>query len=143
MGALARHFDLGFASDRPSRSGVVATDAPGGPDVSVRLPLGGNSRARAASWAFAAWLSLGCGIFLRQGLQLDSMSWQLQKLNYGAVAASLVIALAVFPPAMRWLNSKRRRPGVELLLAAFSVGFLLNLAALASLQAPGWLKLGQ
>jgi hypothetical protein len=71
---------------------------------------------------------LAAGLFARQivnfpEVQMNSANW-----NWGVLAASLLIALAVFSPAIRYLNRHRKKPGMEHVLASFSLGFFLNLA---------------
>jgi hypothetical protein len=137
-----RYFDLGFESER-GQGTVPAPDGNGPPaDKPVRLPLGGSPRRRPWMWTVGAWLSLSCGIFLRQGLDLRSMDWHVRRLNEGSALAALVVGLAVLPPAMRWFNSKRQKAGTPQILAAFSLGFLLDIASLASINSGAWLKLG-
>ena len=89
--------------------------------------LGPRIQTRRQLWTIGSYLSLAAGLFARQivkfpEVQTNSVNW-----NWGVLAASFLIALAVFSPAMRYLNRHRKKPGVEHVLASFSLGFFLNL----------------
>jgi Kef-type K+ transport system membrane component KefB len=116
---LADYFSLGF--DTPSSSDIP-------------LKLGKKRRGSRTNLLqeLACWLLLTCGIFLRKALMLVDLNWVDASLTPRAFLASAVIALAVFPPFMRWFNRSRPRPTLESLATAFAFGFFLNLAALAA-----------
>ena len=76
-------------------------------------------------WTLASYVLLSLGLFSRQ-----LIAWPKVELGsipqWGTLAASFIVGLAVFPPAMRWLNRKRRRPSVEHILGSFTFGFFLD-----------------
>jgi uncharacterized membrane protein (DUF4010 family) len=112
-------FNLGFFSEVKSEK--------------VRLALGGkdrNKRNRRA-WSLFAWFLVACGIFLRNGLSITAVSWNLNNLTIGSFLASCVISLAVFPSFMRWMNKQHPKPGLEHIATPFAFGFFLDLAAVS------------
>jgi hypothetical protein len=139
---LVRYFDLGFDGEGKQAVPTTTSRKDATSDTVITLPLGGRPGRSTWAWSVGAWLSLSCGIFLRQGLNLQEMDWQVQRLNAGSALAALVVGLAVLPPAMRWFNRKRKKPGAAQMLAAFSLGFLLDLASVASINPGAWLKFG-
>jgi len=129
-------FDLGFyAPDdtgeaEPNSTGR-GSSATGGPP-----PLMLGKTKSPLRWEIAAWLEVAAGIFARQGLDLSALSWKTSNVNVGAAIASIVVALAVFPMAMRWLNRRRRRAGLEHVAGPFAFGFFLNLAVVGAAKIP-------
>ena len=110
-----------------------------GPQVqAAELPLmlggGHTKKTRRVTWEVVAWLLVASGIFLRQGLSLPQVAWNLDRLTPGSFLASVVISLAFFPSFMRWMNRKRPQPGVAHVATPFAFGFFLDLTALALLR---------
>jgi hypothetical protein len=87
-------------------------------------------------WEIAAWVAAAAGIFARQGLDLPVLVWNISNVSPGAAVASIVVALAVFPMMMRWLNRRRRRASLEHVAAPFAFGFFLDLAVIAATKLP-------
>lgn len=116
---LADYFNLGF-------------DTPSSPDIPLKLGKRQTRHRISILQELACWLLLTCGIFLRKALMLVDLNWVDASLTPRAFFASAVIALAVFPPFMRWFNRTRPRPSLESFATAFAFGFFLNLAALAA-----------
>ena len=124
--AFVRYLDLGFSTGN-------ATEILAQPKVS--LPLGKRTaESRAWLWTLGAWLALSAGIFLRQAILLLQMNWNFTRLSIAQASVSAVVALALLPPAMRWLNRKRTKPGMSQILASFSLGFLVDLSAVATMR---------
>jgi hypothetical protein len=128
---LGNYFSLGFESKS------VGTPAP---NVPLMLGKKHPSRREELLWEIACWLLLTLGVFLRKAIVIATLGWDRGNLTLGAFLASAVIALAVFPPFMKWFN--HRRPGASLgnFATAFAFGFFLDLASVAAHKiAPGWL----
>src|SRR5579864_2065414 len=124
---LSTFFNLGFEAPSPSPA--------------VPLMLGGNrpNRRQRLLWEAACRLLVTSGIFLRKALVLADLSWAGGNLTPGAFLASAVIALAVFPPFMKWFNQRRPSVSLEHFATAFAFGFFLDLAALAAHKiVPHW-----
>jgi hypothetical protein len=89
--------------------------------------LGPRIQARRVLSVGGAYLLLSLGIFARQIIDLPAIRFAPEQANTSVLAASFIVALAVFPPFMRWINIHRPVPGIEHILAPFTVGFFLNL----------------
>jgi hypothetical protein len=85
-------------------------------------------QGRRERWTMRAYLMFSLGIVARQLIPYPKVIVEATNLRWSVLVASLLIGLALFPPIMRWLNRKRRRPSFEHLVTAFSVGFFVNLA---------------
>lgn len=79
-----------------------------------------------------SWVLLALGIFVRQNIAIPELAWSPANLSLAGLLVSLVVAAAVFPWAMRAANRLRTGPGLEMLLVPFSLGFFLDLAAVAA-----------
>jgi hypothetical protein len=120
---LRQLFDLGFYPQPPD---------PERPTLGHERPKLGKSLALArVAWDIACWILLALGIFLRQGLEFQPLSWRVERLTVGSFAASVVISLAVFPMLMRSLNRRRPRAGLLHVAVPFAFGFFLNLASVS------------
>jgi len=109
-------FDLGFYPDPKEE----------------RLLLGKKSLTSAQiAWDVTCWILLALGIFLRQGLQIQNLTWHVERLTTGSLAASFVISFAIFPILMRQVNRRRPRPGLLQVTIPFGFGFFLNLAGVS------------
>jgi len=89
--------------------------------------LGPRIQTKRHLWTLAAYLLLSLGIFARQIIDFPNIRFNIAQINTPVLAASFIVGLAVFPPAMRWLNSRRTTPGLEHMLTPFTLGFFLNL----------------
>ncbi|HVB38657.1 MAG TPA: hypothetical protein VND92_08980 [Vicinamibacterales bacterium] len=89
-------------------------------------------QARRLPLELTTWLALAGGIFVRQNLDLANGSWTLAHASASGFGYSIVIALAVFPYAMRLITAGKPRPGLEVLAFPFSFGFFLDLARLSA-----------
>ena len=120
---LANFFDLGFSPpghrDKPANDGLWL-----GPKKSKM------------SKDILAWTAVAGGIFARQGLTFPPPSWNLSNLSIGVGTASIVLALACFPMAMRWINGRRQVVGLNVVALPFAFGFFLDLASLAAVKIP-------
>ena len=94
----------------------------------------GPSQRERLLWEIVAWLLLTCGIFLRKALAPMELSWNRAGLTPAALTASAVIALAVFPPFMKWFNKRRPKISLEHFAIPFAFGFFLDLAKVAALK---------
>ena len=99
--------------------------------------LGPRIQTKRHLWTTAAYFLLSLGIFARQIIDFPTVRFAPEQINIPVLGASFIVGLAVFPPAMRWINSRRHVPGLEHLLAPFTIGFFLNLAMKLILK--GWL----
>src|SRR5262245_49459239 len=99
-----RYFDLGFRGPEDNGVSVGLPNATG-----QRPPLTLGHRKSTLVWEVSAWLAVAGGIFSRQGLDLPSLAWKLSNVSVGTAVASLVVALAVFPMMMRWINRRRQK----------------------------------
>lgn len=93
------------------------------------IELGSTIQARRRKWTLAAYLVFCCGILGRQVTRFPNVDLNLENMRTGVMAASLIIGLALFPPVMRWLNRKRRKPSWDHIVTAFSVGFFVDLSS--------------
>jgi hypothetical protein len=91
------------------------------------VELGASTTRR--RWTIAAYVTFCLGIFARQLIPYPQVLVQSDNLRWSALAASFIIGLALFPPVMRWLNTRRRKPSGEHLVTAFSFGFFVDLAS--------------
>jgi hypothetical protein len=123
-------FDLGFR--QPDEQ--AAQNRPRRADGKPPLILGRSKST--LPWQLAAWLTLACGIFARQGLALPVLVWKLENVSPGAAIAAIVVGLAVFPMMMRWLNRYRQRAGLEHIASPFAFGFFLDLAIVEAARIP-------
>lgn len=76
------------------------------------------------------YISLTLGIFVRQNFDLRGMRWSAAHFSVGGFTASCMVALAIFPYAMRKIAGFKAKPGLELLSWPFSIGFFLDAARL-------------
>jgi hypothetical protein len=91
------------------------------------LTLGAAAARR--RWTLLAYLAFSAGIFARQLVPFPRVVAEYANLRWSTLAGSLIIGLALFPPLMKWINSKRRKPSAQHLVSAFSYGFFIDLAA--------------
>jgi hypothetical protein len=76
-----------------------------------------------------SYLLLSLGLFSRQITGYPSVEMRPEKVKWSILIASFLIGLALFPPIMRRLNLKRRKPSWEHALVAFSIGFFIDLSS--------------
>ena len=120
---LSRMFDLGFFPEPQEK------DRP--------LWLGRRRlNTRQIVWDVISWFLVALGIFLRHALDLATLAIRSGDLHLGSALASLIVALAVFPVFMRWLNTRRPQPGFPQVATAFSFGFFLDVAVVAAVRIP-------
>jgi hypothetical protein len=79
-------------------------------------------------WEVACWALVALGIVVRQILPTSVDNPHGTTLTPIAVIVSGVVALAIFPGIMRWLNSVPRTPGLAQVAIPFSIGFFVDLA---------------
>jgi len=103
------------------------------------VQLGRNQQRR--RWTAATYVLFSLGIFSRQITAFPKVDVAVANIRWSVLAASFVIGLALFPPVMRWLNRRRKRPSFEHVLTAFSIGFFIDLAAAGSVMAARAAKL--
>ncbi len=76
------------------------------------------------AWEIACWLLMAIGIFTRQAMVLGShVDFDMTRFSIRIFLASLVLALAVFAPFMKWLNKKSARRGLLKIALPFGFGF--------------------
>lgn len=123
MNSVLRYvFDLGFSSSS-------STAPPLGGDTSEgRLPyLGGKNAGPSLVWDLYSWFSMASGIFLRSGIQLPKLTWEVNALTWQSFLAAAVVSFAAFGAFMRWFNKGGKRGGLQLFSTPFTFGFLLSL----------------
>jgi hypothetical protein len=76
----------------------------------------------------AAYALLCLGLFARQITGFPTVSIRFENISLSVLGASFLIGLALFPPIMRHLNQRRRKPTWEHALSAFSIGFFVDLS---------------
>lgn len=118
---LASYFSLGFEAE-PSPN-----------DIPLMLGKRRPPRSQSLQWEFSCWLLMTAGIFLRKAMVVADLGWVHANLSFGAFLASAVIALAVFPPFMKWFNHRRPGSGLAHYATAFTFGFFVDLARLTTL----------
>ncbi len=99
-----------------------------------RVELGPGLMRKRLYWTLASFLLLAAGIFLRQcigSLKTGSLDFSISNFRWTVAIASSVVALAVFPPYMRWFNKHVREASWGQVLWAFSFGFFVDLASSA------------
>jgi hypothetical protein len=98
----------------------------------------GPSLARKRSLlTLSAYLLLSLGLFSRQITAFPIVDINPHNLRWSVLFASFIIGLALFPPVIRYINKKREKPGVEHAIAAFGLGFFVDLAN-GTLIVPAW-----
>jgi hypothetical protein len=82
-------------------------------------------------WSIAAYLLLFMGLLSQQCIDLSKvpLAVSVSNLRWTVLAASAVVAIALFPPFTHWFNKKRQKPSWEHVLWAFSFGFFVNLSS--------------
>lgn len=80
-------------------------------------------------WTATAYVAFCLGIFARQLIPYPRVVVESANLRWSCLLASFIIGLALFPPVIRWLNVRRRKPSVEHVVTAFSFGFFVDLAS--------------
>ena len=91
------------------------------------IELGASATRR--RWTIGAYVAFCLGIFARQLIPYPQVTIASANLRWPALIAAFIIGLALFPPVMRWLNTRRRKPSAEHLITAFSFGFFVDLAS--------------
>ena len=99
--------------------------------------LGPRIQTKRHVWTIAVYILLSLGIFARQLTDFPNVRFNVAQFNWSVLTGSFVIGLAIFPPAMRWLNAHRGVPGLEHIFAPFTIGFFLNLVIKTIMK--GWL----
>jgi hypothetical protein len=92
-----------------------------------KIDLGASEIRR--RWTLVAYIAFCLGIFARQIIPYPKVIVEATNLRWECLLASFIIGLALFPPVMRWFNSRRRKPSVEHVVTAFSFGFFVDLAS--------------
>ncbi len=75
------------------------------------------------------YLLLSLGMFARQLTSFDPVSISLSNATWSTLVASFVIGLALLPPAIRWVNGKKKTPSWEQVITGFSIGFFIDLTS--------------
>lgn len=119
---IQKFFSLGFASQAQPA------------DVPLMLGKGRRTQRLEILWEVSAWLSVSCGICLRKAIAPSDLTWNGSRLTLGTFLASAVIALATFPPFMKWLNIRRPKVSLEHFATPFAFGFFLDLAAVSAFR---------
>jgi hypothetical protein len=99
-----------------------------------RVELGPGLMRKRLYWTVTSFLLLASGIFFRQcigSLKTGNLDFSLSNFRLTVAIASSVVALAVFPPYMRWFNRRVREASWGQVLWAFSFGFFVDLASSA------------
>lgn len=88
----------------------------------------GSGLQRRRNWLCALmYVLLSLGIFAQEAVDVTTASFR--EVHWTTLGASFVIGLALLPPVIRWVNRRRKTPSIEHVLAAFSVGFFVDLSS--------------
>jgi len=90
----------------------------------------GALESKRLRWTLSAYGLLVLGLFCQQVTDLRRMpiTVKLENVHWGVFIASMIVALALLPPFMRWLNNRHKNPSFIHVLWAFTVGFFVNLS---------------
>jgi uncharacterized membrane protein YczE len=90
----------------------------------------GELKGTRLRWTLSAYGLLALGLFCQQLIDLRQIpiTVKLENVHWGVFIASLVVAVALLPPFMRWLNKRHKNPSFIHVLWAFTVGFFVNLS---------------
>ena len=82
-------------------------------------------------WSIAAYVLLFLGLFSHQCIDLSRKPIEFSPSNVRltVLAASALVAIALFPAFVYWFNQKRKQPSWEHVLWAFSFGFFIDLSS--------------
>jgi hypothetical protein len=92
-----------------------------------KVDLGASDLRRV--WTWLAYVTFCLGIFARQLIPYPKVVVETTNLRWSSFLASFIIGLALFPPIMRWINKRRRKPSAQQIVSAFSFGFFVDLAS--------------
>jgi uncharacterized membrane protein YczE len=90
-----------------------------------RTELGHDLQTRRNLLVALMYLLLSLGIFAHEAIGLSPLS--VRPVHWSTLGASFIVGLALLPPAIRWINIRKRNPSWEQVLTAFSVGFFIDL----------------
>lgn len=94
-----------------------------------QIELGPELQHRRLYWSLAAYGLLVLGLLSQQAIDLTRRPLQFSAaLDWGVVAPTAIVGVALFAPFMHWLTRKRRKPSWEHVWWAFSFGFFVNLS---------------
>ena len=82
-------------------------------------------------WTISAYVLLFLGLFSHQCIDLGRkpIEFSTSNVRLSVLAASAVLAIALFPAFIHWFNHKRKQPSWEHILWAFSFGFFIDLSS--------------
>lgn len=90
--------------------------------------FGPDLKRRRSLLTLGSYLLLSLGLFSRQITAFPIVEIRWENLRWSVLVASFLIGLALFPPIMRSLNKRRKKPGIEHAITAFGIGFFVDLA---------------
>lgn len=93
-----------------------------------RRTFGSSIHRKRVVWTLLVYILLSLGIFSRQITAFPKVDIDFANLRLPVLAASFLIGFALLPPVMRWISKKVKRPTWEHALAAFSIGFFIDLS---------------
>src|SRR5690349_9061775 len=93
-----------------------------------RLTLGPALQNKKLIWTATVYFLLSLGIFSRQITAFPKVDLNTHNVTRSVLIASFVIGFALLPPVMRWISKRTKKPTWEHTLAAFSIGFFIDLS---------------
>jgi hypothetical protein len=91
-----------------------------------RTELGPRLQSRRNFLTSLMYMLLSLGIFAHEGVSLAPVSFR--PVHWSTLGASFVVGLALLPPTIRWINSRKLNASWEQVLTAFSIGFFVDLS---------------
>src|SRR5271157_5691703 len=92
-----------------------------------RTEMGPGLQNRRNVLVVLMYVLLSLGIFAHEAVNLSPVSFR--PVHWSTLGASFVMGVALLPPAIRWINGRKRKPSWEQVLTAFSIGFFIDLSS--------------
>ncbi|SRR6266481_8270877 len=102
---------------------------------SDQVEFGPSLQRRRLIAAVCMYVALSLGIAMRQAIKLGPVRLNVDDLRWDRFLGACAVGLALLPPVMRQISKARRRPSWEHVIAAYSMGFLVDLSTSISLPA--------
>lgn len=87
-----------------------------------------GKRKKKALLVIGVYITLALGIFTRQISAFPTVDLRIENLRGSVLIASVILALAIAPPLMRWISRRHKgQPNWEHVAWSFTYGFFSNL----------------
>jgi hypothetical protein len=98
---------------------------------SGQIEFGTGLQRKRVMWLIVAYLFLFLGLFSHQCIDTkrSPIEFAVNNVKWAVLAASAVVAIALFPFFTQWFNRDRKKPSWEQVLWAFSFGFFVDLSS--------------